>query len=120
VASVIIGRVLVGEGNFDAGIIRMRDAMSTLREAGGELIHSYALSLLTESYLRAREPEKGLAAVAEALKEIETSGQRMHEAEIWRLRGELLEWERDGGGIRDRPEYGLWALSAWKRRRPDC
>ena len=64
--------------------------MSTLREAGGELIHSYALSLLTESYLKAREPEKGLAAVAEALKGIEASGQRMHEAEIWRLRGELL------------------------------
>jgi hypothetical protein len=59
---MVIGRVLVGEANFDVGIIRMRDAMSTLREAGGELIHSYALSLLTESYLRAREPEKGLAA----------------------------------------------------------
>ena len=90
VASMVIGRVLVGEGNFDTGIIRMREAMSTLREVGGELIHSYALSLLTESYLRAREPEKGLAAVAEALKGIEASGQRMHEAEIWRLRGELL------------------------------
>ena len=90
VASMVIGRVLVGEGNFDTGIIRMRDAMSTLREVGGELIHSYAFSLLTESYLRAREPEKGLAAVAEALKGIEASGQRMHEAEIWRLRGELL------------------------------
>jgi predicted ATPase len=90
VAAMNIGRVLVGEGNFDAGIVRMREAMSTLREAGGELIHSYALSLLTESYLKAREPEKGLAAVAEALKEIEASGQRMHEAEIWRLRGELL------------------------------
>jgi predicted ATPase len=37
-----------------------------------------------------REPERGLAAVAEALKGIEASGQRMHEAEIWRLRGELL------------------------------
>ena len=90
VASMVIGRVLVGEGNFDAGIIRMRDAMSTLQEVGGELIHSYAFTLLTESYLRAREPEKGLAAVAEALKGIEASGQRMHEAEIWRLRGELL------------------------------
>jgi predicted ATPase len=90
VASMVIGRVLVGEGNLDAGIIRMRDAMSTLWEAGGELIYSYALSLLTESYLKAGEPEKGLAAVAEALKGIEASGQRMHEAEIWRLRGELL------------------------------
>jgi hypothetical protein len=44
----------------------------------------------TESYLKGRDPEKGLAVVAEALKEIETSGQPIHEAEIWRLRGELL------------------------------
>jgi predicted ATPase len=81
---------LVGEGNFDAGIIRISDAMSTLQEVGGELIHSYAFTLPTESYLRAREPEKGLAAAADALNGIEASGQRIHEAEIWRLRGELL------------------------------
>jgi tetratricopeptide (TPR) repeat protein len=90
VASMVIGRVLVGEGNHDAGIVRMLDAMRTLRETGGELIYGYALSLLAESYLKGREPDKGLAVVAEALKEIETSGQRIHEAEIWRLRGELL------------------------------
>jgi predicted ATPase/class 3 adenylate cyclase len=90
VGYMVIGRVLVGEGNHDAGIIRMLDAMRTLRETGGELIYSYALSLLAESYVKAREPEKGLAVVEEALKGIETSGQHMHEAEIWRLRGELL------------------------------
>jgi class 3 adenylate cyclase/tetratricopeptide (TPR) repeat protein len=95
VASVVIGRVLVGEGNHDAGIIQMRDAMTDLREAGGEQIYNYALSLLVESYLIGREPEKGLAAVAEAFKEIDTSGQHMHEAELWRLRGELLVL-RDG------------------------
>ena len=90
VASMVIGRVLVGEGNHDAGIVRMLDAMRTLRETGGELIYSYALNLLAESYLKGREPEKGLTVVAEALKGNETSGQRIHEAEIWRLRGELL------------------------------
>ena len=87
---MVIGRVLVGEGNHDAGIVRMLDAMRTLRETGGELIYSYALNLLAESYLKAREPEKGLAVVVEALKGIKTNGQRIHEAEIWRLRGELL------------------------------
>jgi predicted ATPase/class 3 adenylate cyclase len=90
VGSMVIGRVLVGEGNHDAGIVRMLDAMRTLRETGGDLIHSYALSLLAESYLKAREPEKGLAVLAEARKDIETSGQHMQDAEIWRLRGELL------------------------------
>ena len=90
IASMLIGRVAVGKGDHDAGIIRMRDAMTTLRETGGELVYNYALSLLAESYLTGREPERGLAVVAEAFKRIEISGQRMHEAELWRLRGELL------------------------------
>ncbi len=90
VASMVIGRTLVGEGNYAAGIIRMREAMATLVETGGELIHCYALSLLAEAYLGAREPEKGLATIAEALKQVRASGQRMHQAEIWRLRGELI------------------------------
>src|SRR5207237_5468138 len=34
IASMVIGRVLVGEGSHDAGIIRMRDAMVSLRETG--------------------------------------------------------------------------------------
>jgi class 3 adenylate cyclase/tetratricopeptide (TPR) repeat protein len=95
VGSMVIGRVLVGEGNHDAGIVRMLDAMRTLRETGGELIYSYALNLLAESYLKGREPDKGLAVVAEALKGSETSGQRIHEAELWRLRGELLVLRSD-------------------------
>jgi class 3 adenylate cyclase/tetratricopeptide (TPR) repeat protein len=95
IASMVIGRTLVGEGSHDAGIICMRDAMATLRETGGELIYNYALSLLAESYLEARDPEKGLAAVTEALKVVEVSGQHMHEAELWRLRGELLILHRD-------------------------
>jgi class 3 adenylate cyclase/tetratricopeptide (TPR) repeat protein len=90
VASMVIGRVLVGEGSYDAGVSRMCEAMATLRETGGELVYNYALSLLAEAYLLGCEPEKGLAAIEEALKGIETSGQRMHEAELWRLRGDLL------------------------------
>ncbi len=98
VGSMVIGRVLVGEGNHDAGIVRMLDAMKTLRETGGELIYSYALNLLAESYLKVREPDKGLALVAEALNGIETSGQHIHEAELWRLRGELLALHSDAKG----------------------
>jgi len=89
VASMIIGRVLVGEGNHAVGIMQMRGAMETLVETGGELIHCYALSLLAEAHLAAREVEKGLAMVSEALGRIEASGQHLHEAEIWRLRGEF-------------------------------
>jgi tetratricopeptide (TPR) repeat protein len=96
VASMVVGRVLVGEGNHAAGIIRMLEGMETLSQTGGELIYCYALSLLTEAYVTSQEPEKGLETVAEALRRIQESGQRIHEAEIWRLRGELIMMH--GGG----------------------
>ena len=70
---MVIGRVLVGEGDHDTGIAQMREAMGKLVEAGGELVYCYAVGLLAEAYLKAHDPEEGLAIVAEALKNIETS-----------------------------------------------
>jgi class 3 adenylate cyclase/tetratricopeptide (TPR) repeat protein len=117
VASMVIGRVLVGEGNHETGIIRMREAMASLRETGGELIYSYALSLLAESYLMAREPEGGLAAVAEALQGIESSGQHMHEAELWRLRGELLILRGDADAETERSFHHALQVARGQRGR---
>jgi predicted ATPase len=90
VGSMIMGRVLIGEGGHEAGIKRMQEAMVAIRETGGDLVHNYALGLLAEAYLLAGEPAKGLATVAEALRAIESSGQRINEADLLRLRGELL------------------------------
>ena len=123
VASVAIGRVLIGEGNHEEGIIRMLDAMAMLRETGGELVYNFALSMLAEAYLMTREPEKGLAAISEAMTGIETSGQHMHEAELWRLKGELLVLRGDGDAeaersfqralqVADRQQARSWQLRA--------
>jgi class 3 adenylate cyclase/tetratricopeptide (TPR) repeat protein len=117
VASVIIGRTLVGEGRRDAGISQIIEAMAALREAGGELIHSYALSLLAESYILSRQPDKGLAAVAEALKGIESSGHHMHEAELWRLRGELLVLQHDAAAEAERSFRRAQAIAQTQQAR---
>jgi predicted ATPase len=46
--------------------------------------------LLAEQLARAGEAEEGLAAVAEGLEVVETTGERVYEAELYRVRGELL------------------------------
>ena len=94
--------MLVGEGSHDLGIIRMREALSTMTETGGDLIRCFGLSLLIDSYLMARQPERGLATVEETLKGIEESGQRLLEPEIWRLRAELLLLQGAGDGEAER------------------
>src|SRR5262249_41646583 len=50
----------------------------------------YFLALLAEAYGTTGEPEAGLTALAEALILVDTTGERWYEAEIYRLKGELL------------------------------
>src|SRR4029078_1330322 len=48
------------------------------------------LSLLTEGYEKAGQPEKGLKVLAEALEEVSSGGEQVEEAEIYRLKGHLV------------------------------
>jgi len=47
------------------------------------------LALLAEAYGKGGQVEAGLATVAEALECVDKTGERYHEAELYRLRGEL-------------------------------
>jgi adenylate cyclase len=51
---------------------------------------SYFLALLAEAYGKAGQAAEGLATLAEALTVVDKSGERFYEAELYRLRGELL------------------------------
>jgi len=67
---------------------------STLLEAfdaiGAALGRPYWLALLGEAWGKAGQAEEGLRALAEALEAMQTSGERRWEAEIYRLKGQLL------------------------------
>ena len=52
--------------------------------------HSYFLALRAEAYLRAGQRDESLAAVDQALDFVRESGERWWEAEVYRLRGEVL------------------------------
>ena len=73
---------------------------------GGALFGPYWLGLLAETCWRVGEAEEGLARVAEALAHVEETGERSWEAELHRLRGELLlslsesQWEEAERSLR--------------------
>jgi predicted ATPase len=60
------------------------------RATGAEMFRPYWLALLAEAYGTLGEPEAGLTVLTEALTHVETTGERYYEAEIYRLKGELL------------------------------
>ena len=47
------------------------------------------LALLAEAYGKVGQVEEGLAVVAKALASVEKTGERVYEAEVYRLKGEL-------------------------------
>jgi predicted ATPase len=54
------------------------------------MMRPYFLSLLSEAYGNQGRSEDGLAVLAEALADEDTRGERLYQAELYRLKGELL------------------------------
>jgi len=91
VGSILHGWALAQQaGQAQEGIEQINQSLRAYRTAGAEIARSYFLALLAEAHGTVRQPEAGLTVLAEALTLAETTGERHYEAEIYRLKGELL------------------------------
>jgi predicted ATPase len=88
--TILRGWALTHQGQAQAGIEQMHHGLRAHRATGAEANRSYFLVLLAEAHGTLGEPEAGLAVLAEALVHVEHTGERYYEAEIHRLKGELL------------------------------
>jgi predicted ATPase len=84
------GWALVQRRDFDKGLAQIQQSLAQFRAMGNVQTIPHALTVLAEVYGQVGEPHKGLEALAEALVVLETTDERRREAEILRLRGELL------------------------------
>ena len=64
--------------------------MAAWQAAGAELARPYYLALLAEACAKGGQAEEGLSILAEALATVHNTGERFYEAELYRLKGELL------------------------------
>jgi len=71
---------------------QVREAIKVLSESGGRagLGLTFFLATLAEAYGRAERIEEGLKTAADGLQLVQQSGERSWEAELYRVRGELL------------------------------
>ena len=63
--------------------------LAAWQATGAEILRPRFLALLAEAYGKGEQIEEGLGVLAEALAAVNRSEERMYEAELWRLRGEL-------------------------------
>jgi predicted ATPase len=88
--SLLRGWVLVQQGQAQEGIEQINQSLIAWRATGAEISQPYFLALLAEAHGVMGQPEAGLTVLAEALAHVDTTGERWCEAEIYRLKGELL------------------------------
>ena len=68
----------------------MRRSLSEHRAAGSDLLNEYVLAFIATALGEMERFDEALAAIDESFSTIERTGQRLHEAEVHRLKGELL------------------------------
>jgi predicted ATPase len=88
--AVLRGWALVHQGRAQEGIAQITQGLRAYRATGAELGRPHFLALLAEAYGTMGEPKAGLTVLTEALTLAETTGERWYEAELHRLKGELL------------------------------
>ncbi len=89
-ASMWLGRSLVDLGRVGEGLDLMRKSLNAQRDMSARVSVTSYLSLLAEALLIAGEVSEGLAVVDEALELMRNTEERFYEAEIYRIKGNLL------------------------------
>jgi predicted ATPase len=79
-----------GQGCREEEIAQIRQGLAAWRATGAQVFRPYGLALLAEASAQAGQREAGLALLAEALVVANDTGERRWDAELHRLRGELL------------------------------
>ncbi len=74
----------------ETALERLKQALASQRAKGVMLWMTCYLGILGEVFWLAGRCAEGLAAIAEALALVERTGERFCEAELWRIKGELL------------------------------
>jgi tetratricopeptide (TPR) repeat protein len=93
------GRALAELGRLEQGIAEMEAATEDCHRLGVAMRH-YRTALLAEAYVRMGRSEEALGTLNDVLSQIERTGEKREQAEVLRLRGELLLM-RDGGAAEE-------------------
>jgi predicted ATPase len=114
---ILRGWALAEQGQGEEGIRQIRQGLAAYRATGAEALRPYFLALLAEAYGKVGQVEEGLSVLAEAVAKINKNGERMWEAELYRLKGELT-LKQFGVRSSEFPTPSTQHLAPKRRRKP--
>ena len=99
-AQIVRGWALTGQGNDQHAADEMRRGVAAWRRTGAELLLPLFQALQSDAVAPSGADDQGLHLLDEALSRTRATGERMYEAEVYRLRGErLLKGARDNASV---------------------
>jgi predicted ATPase len=87
---VLRGWALAAQGQWAEGIAQIREGFAAFRATGAGVFWPWFLALLADACSQAGQIDEGQPASEEALEALQTHEDRIYEAEVYRLKGELL------------------------------
>ncbi|MFN2272607.1 MAG: hypothetical protein ACK2US_17325, partial [Anaerolineae bacterium] len=96
------GEAVAMLGQIQEGMAQMREGIAAFHAIGARVLLPGALGSLAVAQAKAGQPQEGLATLAEALDLVAETDEHHWEAELHRLRGELLLVQGEGGGAQVR------------------
>jgi predicted ATPase len=101
-AQIVRGWALIGRGHDEHAAEQMRQGLAAWQRTGAQLMLPHFWALLAEACPTTSPQDEGLQILDEALALVESTGERMYEAELCRLRGErLLRGARDSARVEE-------------------
>jgi predicted ATPase len=93
-ANIERGWALATQGQWDEGIAHIQQGLVAHQAIDAEIARPVYLAMLTEAYVAAGQVQAGLRVLAEALAHVDRTEERYYEAELYRLKGDLLLRQR--------------------------
>lgn len=89
-ADVIKGWTVSEQGDELEGVAQMREGLAALDATATAVIRPHFLSLLSEALAKLERVDEAFSLLDEATAMVDDTGERYYEAELYRLKGELL------------------------------
>ena len=84
------GGAFVLQGHLEEGIALLQQGLTATRASGSDMLRSHYLGLLVEAYAEGGQVAEGCVRLNEAFQMVDTHAERVCEAELYRLKGELF------------------------------
>jgi tetratricopeptide (TPR) repeat protein len=107
------GRSLTTCGQLQEGLALLAQGLVELHTIGAVTNSSLLLTWLAEAHAKLDQPDEERRCLAEAARVVENNEERVYEAELLRLRGDLLNAAGDQSGAEQRYRQAI-AVAEWQ------